>query len=503
MACLAPSAEGQDGKIMGTWGPELVEQKGNDLLEVFGWSGDFFYALYIEGRKREQFIIEKIAIDSLKPIAARSFTLPVINKLQPLYAYPISLRNKSYIIATAEDPEGSDFYVMAFAILDDLQISPNPVILDIGNKNAVKAENGFLLEVNEAKTHLTLLLPEEHLVDRNEKFTLRHFDANMRLEFTKKLEIPYRSASVTLLDMILSNTGTLYGLISIDEKGIPNGEAGFSGKEFSLLSYRIQDESVQEKSLSLGNKWLYDVRMTTPSDTSLQLVGFYSNMVNMSLAGTFSVLLDTRSGDLLKQGLSPFDRDFRSLFRSNIRSGESDLSRFKLDHIQTKSDGITQLISEKRYIETSTVFNPATGTYSVIDIYNYDEVLVTGIHPSSAIAYNLVVPKYQSSTRSIGRYASYIASQKGNKTYLIYNDHEKNIPIDPNNDDLRNLSNLNNARPVMAEISPEGELRRAPIDFRQAPEFTLDTRHFYQSEKAVVLLTYNSYRIRFLKLSLD
>src|SRR5690606_38927929 len=163
---------------------------------------------------------------------------------------------------------------------------------------------------------------------------------------------------------------------------------------------------------------------------NIQVGGYYSNMVDLIMAGTFSLELDYATGKILNQGLSPFDREFRTKFRpkgGNI--AQTELGMFNLDYVFPRIDGTTQLISEKNYTETSTVFNPGTGTYSIITVYNYDEILLTSINESSKIKYNVMIPKFQSSTAYYDDYTSYVAFSLGDRTFFVYNDNERNSDL--------------------------------------------------------------------------
>ncbi|MCZ4407874.1 hypothetical protein O3Q51_03585 [Cryomorphaceae bacterium 1068] len=476
-------------------GPDLEEQKGNRIWETFGHSEEFFYCIRTDRRKKGEFIIEKIGTDSLTVVKTLSFTPSEISNRVPSLAYPISTANSSFLIATAEDPEGTDIYIMAYRISDDLQISKEPIVIGIADREALISEHGFLMFQSEDSQKVILFIPEEKNPVRNEKFALRYFDSELNLLDTKEIEIPYPSDKVLLEDAVMTPNGVFHGIISLRKES----EVRVLPDSYSLLTYNPAKEGVKEKSLALGNKWFYDLKLTLTPDTNLWLAGYYSNMVEPSMVGTFSVVIDSNTGQLLNTGLSPFDRDFRLMFRHDIKNNEDDLGLFKLDKVFLKSNGSLTMVSEKRYSRESTVYDPASRMYTVILIHYNEELLISTIRPSSRIEENIVIPKYQSSSQGSGRYTSYVTTQWGNKLLFFYNDHVRNESLSPvEYNDYRALNNDNNIN-ITYCILGENSLEKMSINSDAIDGYHLDAEQQYKTTKCQILTTYNGNRTRYIK----
>ncbi len=490
------SLRAQDGgKVEFFVGPELAEQKGNRIWETFGHSEEFFFCIRTDRRKKGQFIIEKIGIDSLTVEKTLAFTPAEISNKVPVLAYPISTANGSFLIATAEDQGGTDIYIMAYRISDDLQISMEPIVIGIADREALISEHGFLMFKSEDGQKVTLFIPEEKDPVRNEKFALRYFDSELNLLDTKKIEIPYPSDKVLLEDAVLTPSGVFHGIISLRKES----EVRVLPDSYSLLTYNPAEEGVKEKSLALGNKWFYDLKLTVTPDTNLWLAGYYSNMVEPSMVGTFSVVIDSNTGKLLNTGLSPFDRDFRLMFRNDIKNNEDDLGLFKLDKVFLKSNGSLSMVSEKRYTRESTVYNPASRMYTVVQIHYNEELLISTIQPSSKIIENIVLPKYQSRSQDFGRYSSYISTQWGDKLLFFYNDHVRNETLSPQEyNDYRALNNENNINITYCIVS-DGSIAKKSIKPDAIDGYYLDAEQQYRTPKSQILTTYKGYRTRYIK----
>jgi hypothetical protein len=485
----------KDSTLTFLFGPELAEQRNTPIVEIFGHSDDYFLCLRKQRKQNGSFVIEKIGTDSLRVEKSVPFIPTEVAGKLPVFAFPFSTKSGSYLMATAEDPESQEVYIMAYPISENLSIPSQPVVLGVGNREALISEDGFLIFKSTDGEKLVLFIPEEDNPAKNEKFTLRYFDSQLSLLDTKKIEIPYRASEVFLEDAVLTASGVLHGIISIEKeskvRSIPDS--------YALLSYNPREEGVKEKALALGTKWFYDLDLTLTPDTNLWLSGYYSNMVEPSMAGTFSVLMDSHNGELLKTGLSPFDRDFRLIFRRDLNSDEDDLGLFQLDKTYLGKNETLSMVSEKRYERQSTIFNPATGMYNVILIHYHEEIMITTIKPNSRIVENILIPKYQNFSRTSGRYTSYTSHQWKDGILVFYNDHAKNtdLPADDYNE-YRALSNENNIAITYCLVE-DGTVIKRSLDPKAVNNYYLDAEFSYDRRTFQILTAYKENQTRYIK----
>ena len=486
------------------WGPELEDEKGDDLLDIFGHSEDFFFAIKDTRRKRDGYLLEKIGLDSLNRISSNKIFLEDEAKLRPVLEFPMSLKNNSYLVASRDRAENDTIDILAYRVGDDLKLS-DPITLGNATQASLTNQNGFSAFSNDSKTRLIIIIPLEQVEYKNEKFEVRLFDENMNLLNSKRLEVPHSSENLEYVDAVLDENGALYVLASIADEALdnPSGDRNLA-KDFSLFKYNWETEKLTEKSLSLGNKWLYDVRLLINEGGNLQMVGYFSTMVDLVMAGTFSLELNLNSGEIINQGISSFDRDFRMKFRPNTtRDRQTEMGKFNLDYVFAMPKNNASLISEKSYVETTSIWNPTTNTYQTIVIYNYDEVLLTCIHPDSKIKYNIIIPKYQSSNNSQSFYTSYLAFRRGASTCILYNDHYRNEEIPLTSDQgYRQLNSQNNIQVILAIIDDQGNTKKVKIhDMRDEkeifnPRFKLETNNY------MVFVAHSPYKTRYFKIKL-
>lgn len=479
--------------------------KGYQITEMFGNSDSFFYVLRENRRKKYSYALQKISTDSLTVLATKSFNFPEVRDVMPFLESSLSMGDKNYLIATTQNIQNDTVNIFAFELLDPLAIKPVPTLLGRGSGLSFQKKKGYRIFEDPVNKLFTLILPQESDGGKNEKFELRLFDKNLNLVNHQTLELPYPSELINYQDAVVDSAGSIYVLAGISNPTLTSvNEDRNIGKDFSLFKYSWESGILTEKSLSLGVKWLYDVRMFINPQENLQIAGYYSNMVDLIMAGTFSVEIDRYTGKILNQGLSPFDRDFRVRFRprgSNIT--ETQLGMFNLNNVFPLSDQQTMLLSEKNYTETSTVFNPATGTYSIITIYNYDEILITVIDPSSKIKYTLSIPKFQSSTSPYDDYTSFLSFRGKDNTYLIYNDDQRNEKLSLKVDKgYRQLTTASNSEAILITISDSGETIKTPLFTTYNFKEVFNPSFYYKISDGIIITAMNGYETRYIRLKL-
>ncbi len=497
-------AESQTGKLL-KWRPEIENKKGYGLLEVFGSDSGFFYALHDSGRRREGYQIQKIGTDSLDLLATKTFAFTEVKGEKPSYQGVIILGQKTYFITSTGDNKADSITIAAFRLEPDLSVSKTPLILATAHREAMDRPGAIQLYHDREETVLCIIVSVAAETAKNGKFELRLFDTDLALLNTKQLEVPYAKNRVTYEDALIDSAGGIYLLAGIRDNTLSDMDGKRNiGRDFSLFKYNWSTDALEEKSLSLGTKWLYDVRIFLNDRANIQVAGYYSNMIDLIMAGTFSLELG-QDGTVINQGLSPFAREFRSRFRPNSSSQvETELGKFKLDFLHIYDSGVTQLISEKNYTETSTVFNPGTGTYSVVTVYNFDQLLVSQISADSKILFNVVIPKFQSASRQPNQYSSFTSYSRDSTSYVVYNDNERNHDLNLHEErSYRQLTGANNAEAILIIIYNNGSTKKLPL-FASASEKVIFNPNFrYEAADGLILVAGNGFVTKYFKLKID
>lgn len=484
-------------------GPVQEEERGLELLELFGHADDHFFALYGNTRRMRKFTLVKVNTDSLQVKTRTEFKLPEIKGMPTYYAFAFSTAENEYIIATADDGKTGEVFIFAFEILDDASISGTPITIGQGKALALNSDDGFSIFLSEDGQRPIMLIPDEPDPFKNEKLQVRVFDGKFSLLQSGLLRLPYPAGQAMVEKAIGDSGGNVHLLASIANEPVDKrNKYDDRTVEYTLVSYDPATNRVSEKLLSLGEKKLYNAQPVINGEDHLQVAGFYGNMLNMNMAGTFSLEVDATDGTILNYGMYPFGRDFRLRFRSDVRQKESESGHFELDQVQVLGMDTLQMISEMRYTQTATVFNPASGTYSTIVINNFDEILVTRIATDSRIINNTLIPKLQSSSREEGKYLSYVSYLVDGITYLIFNDNERNDPHDLfDGGTVRPLTGSSAARPVVVSVDKEGRASKRLLIVSGTQPYVLFAAYHHATPSAMILTLYSGSKIRFAKIA--
>ncbi len=488
------------------WGPDILKSRPEQLLEIFGGDDTHFYTLTSSDRKGSPIVITKTETDSLRQVKSAILTLPLINGLQPLYLQTLSFAGKAYLLSTVDDPAGDEIVVYAHEVDEELKFALAPKLLGSIPRNVILKTRFFRVVPSENNAFLLVLMPQEDVPDRNEKFELRLLDENLGVLYEKKLEVPYPTADVSYGDILVDEDKAVYVLMSKASEQLREvGKVQNPGRDHFLLKYTWQGNLVSEKSLSIGVKWIYNVHMAMNTAGHLQVFGYFSNMIELAMAGTFSVAFDTNNGQIVSQGLSPFERSFKAQFRpiGNLQE-RHELSLYQTDYTYARKNNRVLMLSEKRDMQSSTMFNPATGTYFIIQNYIFDELLLTSLNPAGAATYNIKIPKYQSSSREIADFVSFLSWQSSGSTFMAFNDHERNASLELNSGGKYTmLSGYAGAQAVMYEFAEDGGMYKHILFTKSPQNGTMLPGYSYALSDGVVLFTASSTGWQFVRLIME
>ncbi len=489
-----------------TLGPLLGENKDKTLQHIFGTDSTHFFTLKYTGRKKDGMALEKIRTDSLLLERSLNVEFPLIGGKEPLLLYPLSMKGMNCLLTTTEENLGDKVFIHTWMLNQVPELNREPVLLGTASKRVLNAGQEFLTYTNESRDLLAVIIPTEAEPIKNMKFEISIYNSSLSLLKRKNLEIPHSSGKFYFENVIIEDTTSVYMLISLPGQKISeNDQRQNATRNYALIKYSWQNEVVQEKSLSVGSKWLYELGLLKNNNSNIQVAGYYSNLIELTMAGTFSVELEPDSGKILNQGLVPFERAFKSQFKANGNNPDkTDLGLYTIGYIFATDDGLAEMISEKQSTQTSTIFDPATGTYSVIKIYNFDQILINRIEPSGKVTFSLKIPKFQSSPRSEGAYTSYLSFRNRGKTYIIYNDHEKNegLSSEPEKN-YRSLNSYATALPVILELGLEGSIKKQSIMRSADSKSLVNPRYFYLLPDGVVLVGFAGSRTQYIKVKLN
>ena len=127
--------------------------------------------------------------------------------------------------------------------------------------------------------------------------------------------------------------------------------------------------------------------------------------------------------------------------------------------------------------------------------------MISTIKPNSQIVANVIIPKYQSYSRSSGRYASYVFKQWNDQLIFFYNEHIRNAALSPNDyGEYRFLNNENNMTISFCVVGKD-KVVKGSIAPERIDNYYLNAEHSYSGNDFEILTAYKGYKTRYIKVT--
>ena len=112
-------------------------------------------------------------------------------------------------------------------------------------------------------------------VGANEKLVCRVIDSNLKQQYLKTVDIPYKKEQVIIENGFCDSKGTAYVLLKIAniEKSLFKEKTSYT---YLLLAIDT-DNKVREYDLSLGDRIISEINLKPAPGGDIVLAGFYSN----------------------------------------------------------------------------------------------------------------------------------------------------------------------------------------------------------------------------------
>lgn len=488
------------------WGPGIKWESKVSIVDIFGSDSSYFYLLGQSQSRQAGLSLAVIETDSLNVLRRKSLELPEVGGFTPYFLESLVFAGRSYLITSVDDPSKEAVQLWAFELDSSLEMGMEPTMLAEISREVLARKLPYSIDVSEQDDYLCVSIPLEDNAERNEKRELRLFNSDLGLLDARNIELPHHIEDLRYTGTLLDSDHAYYMLITLPSSRIEEiSKAKKIGRDHALIRYDWKGHTVREKFLSIGTYWIYEARLALHESGDIQVFGYFSNMVDLVMSGTFSVAFHRNTGAITAQGLNPFSRNFKSQFRPLPSMSERpDLALFQLDDTYSLPNNEQLMVSELRDRRPSTIFNPATGTYLVIENYHFDTILLTSILPSSEIRFNLTIPKFQNSSREVASYTSYLSWHENESLYLVYNDHDRNAPLESHAGAKYSvLGGPAHAQAVLYELRMNGELIKHVL-FRRSPLDGIFTPYFhYALPRGMVMLTVGNGLWQFFRLSQD
>jgi len=414
------------------WGPELVRPRRTEIAGFLGCDKNSFYCV----RSMRSFFsvgigaIEKYSKKTMTLEYVKEFKMPEVNGKELQYEHMFILNGQILVFSSAyfSDQNKKIAYVQKINTNDgSLAGQPKEIDQIVADKKRNSGSFSFIVSNDSTKILIARNDPYEKYA--NEKFSYKLLDANTNIIWSASLELPYKDKYFSISNYRVDNSGKVYMLASV-MKEKEDREKKKPSYSYNLISYNNASKSLKEMPISLGDKYISDIRFAITPKGNIAVGGFYSNKNAAGLAGTFFMSVDKEKNQVLSQGTKDFSSEFLTEFMSARHADKhKELYNYSVDYLVSQSNGGLIMVAEQFYVNAVTTCQPKGGCTTTY-YYNYNDIIVVSFNPDASVKWMKHIPKTQVSANDGGYHSSYSFVVTNDKLNFIYNDNPKNLKPD-------------------------------------------------------------------------
>jgi hypothetical protein len=280
----------------------------------------------------------------------------------------------------------------------------------------------------------------------------------------KSVQLDIKSKNYTTEEIRLDNLGNVYLLARIDK------ERDQREKDQSKFYYKLvvfnKDGVAKDFDFDYGNKDIESIDLIPGENNTLMCTGFLKTLGKGFMSNRkktlisdelFSVIIDCKT--LTMQSSNKIECD--GLYPEKPRNTE-DYVPYKVRDIFFKKDGGYVVVAEQYKLVTRT-YSSMNGGMRTSYFYYYCDIATIQINNKSEVVSVSKMPKYQLNAEN----PSIISTYKDGKTYIVYEDLEKNIDAENDKETKRSSrrifsSGSQNAL-FLVTVADSGEIKKEII----------------------------------------
>ena len=450
------------------WGPVLKSPDNSGLQKVFNVTDDGFSALRIKTANdfsRARLYVEQYDAQ-FQLQQSTPFKLRYKNKdLQ--YVDLLSIGGKVHLLTSYFNKSHKKNYLFAQEFTrNETGLSQRlRMIAELPSHNMFE-EGEFGIHISEDSAYVLIHASIPERKNDPERFSFFVYDQNVDRVWSKTVNLPYPASQYSVEDIQIDASGNVYVLGLVYGEGRKSSRRGQPNTRYLITAYRSKGEEKKEYWVGLPDRFITDLTFKVNPAGDLVCAGFYSDKDVQSVKGTYYLLIDGTSQEVLRQGMEPFDIGFLTTHLSKAkqkkaleaeRSGNPDaapeLYRYALNDLILRSDGGAVLIAEQYYVNEDRFYyspysrwgsqmwnpywSPALGwpgwgwnrgmnNFQVDYFFNYNDIIIINIRPDGSIEWSSRIPKLQETVNDGGIYSSYARAVGSSSILFLYNDHPAN-----------------------------------------------------------------------------
>ena len=249
----------------------------------------------------------------------------------------------------------------------------------------------------------------------SKKFNILVFGKGFENIWNKEFTLDYDSYGFDINNVLVNNDGEaiIFSLNSVLKGGVRSNN---SREYFQVTIVKNEGESIAEIPLKNGLKRLIEPKILLSKNGDMICSGFYSDNHNYDLDGCFFINISKNNDEIAASAFNEFEHNFIHAKMEDTKNGHTRVIEtnieFQIKNIVQKEDGGIIFVGEK-YSNYETT-------------HDYEDIVIINLSAEGKIIWKRIVRKKQL-VSNIDAFYSFVSYINNKRTYLIFNDNEKNI----------------------------------------------------------------------------
>ncbi len=371
----------------------------------------------------------------------------------------ISLNGQLYLIYSRSNPVDQSTQVILRPFSPRGQVTGQERLLADLPEGEKYRRRQFDLEFSRDSSFLLLYnqVPPED--DGQERFTLRVFDEDMNLYWSRDVKLPHADRGFSIRSYQIDQEGNVYLL---------GREAGASQDDnrrpvFYVYAYTRDGRQETVYQLDIAEVQLNKLLLRIAGNGDLVCAGLYGVPGQESNIGVCHIRINPLTKEAYKVDFMPFTAEFLTESEGGDRGRRIATTKyFQLRDLTLRSDGGCVLVAEEYFRTQSGGRQAGPGMPPMNTLFYYNDIMVANVAPDGTYTWLRRIPKEQVTANDNGRHSSFAQATVQDRFLFIYNDHPDSYR--PNGERRRNFEDQNTVISI-SEITRSGELSTVPLFF--------------------------------------
>jgi len=410
---------------------DIILEEMNDYVRLIGSDSDGFYALRMN--EKDDLFLEFFNGATMNREATNQLIIPMVSGIKSDYVAMFYLDSKLILFTQVVNNTIKEKSLYIQHVNKSGQIIGEPKI--IGKLTNQNISVDFNIELTPNEQNIFVYYNRPFQTYNEEPFFLKVYDSDMEEIYNNKIKLPLVDNEFEITQMEIANSGNVYLLAKIKPDARRAKRMKVLIYDYKLLVFDNMTKTIEEYAIK-GKKYiLVDAIFGLDDEENVDIYGFLVRKGKTNYEGIFHQKLDTKTKEFAKPGVAKqadymFPKSEKPDFRSErLTTIYDQMYNYKLLDVLHLSNGGSVVIAEHQNYWMDSIVVPGSKEVIYNDYYRFNDVIVAYCNPENTMEWMTRIPKSQYSYNDLGKFSSIAYTAVGEKVFLFYNDHKKNVKL--------------------------------------------------------------------------